>query len=73
MHYYDLPSGLFQMLISIWESVLETFIEIYAFLGDLSVQMESGPVSVISLLLGSGLVLYLGAVVVRWVKQLFLA
>ena len=58
MSFYDLPKGIFNTLLQLWESILETFIEVLAWFGDKSITIGSYSFNLTSVFFGGGLFVY---------------
>ena len=67
----DLPPGLFQFLVNLWATIQVTFVDVVAFLTEHTIDFLGGRYNVLSILLGSGLTVFITASLIRWVISIF--
>ena len=72
MSFYDLPSGIFNTLLALWETIVETFIEVVSFCSQATIAMGDNEFNFFVIFFGGGLTVYFTFVIGRWLKQLFL-
>ena len=68
----DLPQGVFRFLIDTWFTIRVTFVSIIEFFTDYVISLGSEDISVLSVLIGSGIFIYIGYVIIKFITGLIL-
>ena len=58
MSFYDLPAGIFNTLLSLWDTILETYIKVFSWVGDKTITIGSYSFSLSSIFFGGGLLAF---------------
>lgn len=67
----DLPSGVFQFLLNLWSTIEVTFVDVVSFVTEHTISFSGGTYNLLSVLLGSGITVFITVTLVKWVISLF--
>ncbi len=67
MYYIDLPPGIFRFFLDIWYYLRNTFVELVYYFTDTAVNLGGEEVSLLSVLISSGFLVYVGVAIIKWV------
>lgn len=67
----DLPGGIFSFFLDLWTVLRETFFNLIDWITSNSIEIGGEDFTVISVLIGGGLVVYLVTAVAKWIIGIF--